>query len=197
MESVVTLDHAIIRDADFLAAGRSWRFIDTLLHDRAIERIAPGTYLRVGIIDADTATLASIALLKPQATQPLTSTLDRHDLTDEIPAHIDIVLPRGSRPVKTAFTTIRWHSFGDATFNIGRTTIELAEDIQIGLYKSERTIIDSFRIRHLGGPEAAIDALKRWLRQPGSQPSSLLTMAKYFPQAYPSSLTLCRSCCDR
>ena len=119
MESAANLDHAIIRVADFLAAGRPLRFIDMLLHDGAIERIAPGTYARVGLIDDDTAALASIALRKPQATLALTRTLDRHDLTDEIPALIDIAIPRGSRPVKTAFTTIRWYSFDDATSNIG------------------------------------------------------------------------------
>jgi predicted transcriptional regulator of viral defense system len=129
--------------------------------------------------------LSQIALRKPQATLALTSALDRHDLTAEIPALIDIALPLGSRPVKTAFTTIRWHSFDDATFTIGRTTIELTEGIQIGSYTLERTNIDCFRTRHLTGPDAANDALKRWLRQPGSHPSSLLTMAKHFPQAYP------------
>lgn len=87
--------------------------------------------------------------------------------------------------MKTAFTTIMWCGFDDATFNIGRTTIELAEGIQIGLYNPERTNIASFRTRHLGGPEAANDALKRRLHQPGSHPKSLLTMANYFPQAYP------------
>ena len=111
--------------------------------------------------------------------------MDRHDLTAEIPALIDIALPLGSRPVKTAFTTIRWHSFDDATFTIGRTTIDLTEGIQIGSYTLERTNIDSFRTRHLTGPDAANDARKRWQRQPGSHPSSLLTMAKHFPQAYP------------
>ena len=86
MESAANLDHAIIRVADFLAAGRPLRFIDMLLHDGAIERIAPGTYLRVGLIDDDTATLVSTALRKPQATLVFTSALNRYDLLDEIPA---------------------------------------------------------------------------------------------------------------
>ena len=97
--------------------------------------------------------------------------------------------------MKTAFTTIMWRSFGDATFNIGRTTIELAECIQIGLYNPERTNIDSFRTRLLGGPEAANDALARWLRQPGSTRHRCSRWRNTYRRRIPSSVTLCRACC--
>lgn len=39
------------------------------------------------------------------------------------------------------------------------------------------SICDVFRFRHLEGTKQAIEALKRWLRRPGSQPSQLLALA--------------------
>ena len=59
------------------------------------------------------------------------------------------------------------------------------EGIFIGLYGSQRTIIDAFRLRHIVGSDTANEALKRWLRLPGSHPAELLKVAANFPKALP------------
>ncbi|MCD0447522.1 hypothetical protein LO763_28295 [Glycomyces sp. A-F 0318] len=124
----------------------------------------------------------------PEATICLVSALNRHDLTDQIPAAIDIALPRGRRrPVIEA--PVAWHAFDPATFAIGRTELQLDEKTAIGLYGTERCIMDAFRLRHLEGHELAIEALKRWLRRRGSSPASLLAMARDFPKARPALQT--------
>ena len=176
---------AILRDADFLASQLSWRDIDDAMASGEVERIAPGTYARTGQVDDDTATLASIALRKPSATICLLSALDRHDLTDAIPSSIDIAVPRGSRALTAPYSRITWHQFDARTFAIGREQVEVMEGIVIGVYRATRTIIDAFRLRHLVGGDTANEALKRWLRLPGSHPAELLTMAANFPKALP------------
>ncbi len=64
--------------------------------------------------------------------------------------------------------------------------MQLDEKTAIGLYGPERSIIDAFRLRHLEGHELAVEALKRWLRRPGTSPAALLAMARRFPKARPS-----------
>lgn len=176
---------AILRDADFFASQLSWRDIADAMASGEVERIAPGTYARTGKVDDDTATLASIALRKPSATICLLSALDRHDLTDAIPSSIDIAVPRGSRALTAPYSRITWHQFDARTFAIGRDQVEVMEGIVIGLYGPKRTIIDAFRLRHLVGGDTADEALKRWLRLPGSHPAELLKMAANFPKALP------------
>ena len=176
---------AILRDADFLASRLSWRDVDEAIVRGDVERIAPGTYARTGLADDDTASLASIALRKPSATICLLSALDRHDLTDAIPSRIDVAVPRGSRALTAPYSRISWHHFDTATFRIGREQVEIVDGIFIGLYGSQRTIVDAFRLRHLIGADTANEALKRWLRIPGSQPAALLKMAANFPKALP------------
>lgn len=123
-----------------------------------------------------------------EATICLVSALSRHDLTDQIPAAIDIAIPRGRRrPVIEA--PVAWHSFAPETFTVGRTELQLDEGAMIGLYGPERSIIDAFRLRHLEGHELAVEALKRWLRRPGSSPAALLAMARHFPKARPALQT--------
>ena len=176
---------AILRDADISASRFSWRDLNEAMANGEVERIAPGTYARTGQVDDDTATLASIALRKPIATMCLLSALDRHDLTDAIPSRIDIALPRGSRALTAPYSRINWHHFDSSTFSVGREQVEIVDGIFIGIYGARRTIIDAFRLRHLLGADTANEALKRWLRRPGSHPAELLKMAANFPKALP------------
>ncbi|MHB1433261.1 MAG: type IV toxin-antitoxin system AbiEi family antitoxin domain-containing protein [Streptosporangiaceae bacterium] len=125
--------------------------------------------------------LVEIAAKAPLGTLCLASALARHDLIDDIPAEIDVAVPRGSWTPQTA-APVRWRHFDPATFGIGRESLDIGAGRTIGMYSAERSIIDAFRMRHLEGPDLANEALKRWLRT-GGQPSELLGMARSFPRA--------------
>jgi hypothetical protein len=147
-----------------------------------IEAIGRGLYRRTDIGQSTDIDLLEIARRAPGATLCLTTALARHGLTDEIPATIDVALPRGQhRPATTA--PITWHLFDPNTFDIGRTELALDAHSSIGLYGPDRSIIDAIRLRHREGSELGYNALKRWLGRPGSSPAELLSMALRFPQA--------------
>jgi predicted transcriptional regulator of viral defense system len=155
------------------------RRLRDLLHSNHIIRLNRGLYRKAGAAgDED---LIEIAAQRPRSTLCLRSALARHDLIDDIPAEIDIALPRHTRPANTSAPTA-WHHFDTRTFNIGRDLLPLDDTISIGLYNAERSIIDAFRLRHMEGPELANEALRRWLRR-GGQPSDLLRTARDFPRA--------------
>ena len=125
--------------------------------------------------------LIEIAVKAPHATLCLRSALSRHDLIDDIPAEIDVAIPRGSWTPETTAPT-RWRHFDPDTFEIGRDQLDVGGGRSIGIYSAERSIIDAFRMRHLEGSDLANEALKRWLRR-GWQPSELLGLARSFPRA--------------
>jgi predicted transcriptional regulator of viral defense system len=152
-----------------------------LLDEGRLERLSHGLYRRtdVDVFDLD---LVVVAAAQSRATICLTSALARHDLTDQIPAWIDVALPRGTRRPRLD-SPVRWHHFAVETFDLGRTVIDLDAGFQIGLYSPERSIVDAYRLRHLEGDELGRDALKAWLRCRGSQPSKLLELAGSFPMA--------------
>lgn len=176
---------ATFTSAEAAQLGLSRRRLLALQEDGAIERIGRGIYRRsdAEIADLD---LLEIAIKAPQATLCLTSALAHHDLTDTIPSTIDVALPRGAwQPVTSAPVT--WHRFATATFDVGRTTHQIDGMHEIGLYDAPRTIIDTFRLRHILGNDTAYEALRRWLRQRG-QPAELMEMARHFPKAFPALL---------
>lgn len=176
---------ATFTSAEAAQLGLSRRRLLALQEEGTIERISRGIYRRTDaeIADFD---LIEIAIKAPKATLCLSSALAQHDLTDTIPSAIDIALPRGEwQPITSA--PVRWHKFAPATFDIGRTTLRVDSEHEIGLYDAMRTIIDTFRLRHTLGDDMAYEALRRWLRQRG-QPSELMAMARHFPKAFPAIL---------
>lgn len=102
-------------------------------------------------------------------------------MIDDIPAEIDIAIPRGAWTPETT-TPVRWRHFDPDTFEVGRGQLDIEGGRSISLYSAERSIIDAFRMRHIEGADLANEALKRWLRRRG-QPSELLHMARSFPRA--------------
>lgn len=92
------------------------------------DRIARGIYLPAEAEAADWDQIEA-ATRRPEATICLTSALTHHDLTDTIPAALDIAIPRGSRtPASTG--AIAWHHFDRATFEIGREQIAIPDQIR-------------------------------------------------------------------
>lgn len=149
-----------------------------------IEPLARGLYRRVDGEPADLTTVA-IARKAPRATLCLVTALVRHGLSDEIPPAPDVAVPRGDR-APAVEGPVRWHRFDRATFEIGRGTTPVDPTTVIGLYSPERSIVDAFRLARIDGPEVAYEALRRWARRPGSQPSRLLSIAAHWPRTLPA-----------
>jgi predicted transcriptional regulator of viral defense system len=176
------------------AARLTDRHLSALRTEGLIDPVSRGLYRRMDLptqagagvpeagLDPADIDLLEIARRAADATLCLTTALARHDLTDAIPAAIDVALPRG-RHRPTTRAPVTWHSFNPATFAIGREELRLESVTTIGVYSAERSIIDVFRLGHLEGEDVAVEALKRWLRRRDSSPSSLLDMARAFPKA--------------
>ncbi len=182
MKSTIALPQKEFRRREAAGFGLDARTLDELLRRGELEKIARGLYRPTGLPSADL-DLLEIALKAPSATLCLSSALARHELIDEIPSRIDIALPRGQRTPATS-APIEWHQFDKATFGLGRSTTPIDGTNQtIGLFSPERSIVDAFRMRRTIGYETPNEALKAWLRRPGSQPAALLSIAKRIPRS--------------
>lgn len=150
--------------------------------DGRYERIARGIYRAADAPPADLDMLEA-ATRRPDATICLTSALAHHGLTDDIPATLDIAIPRGSW-IPATEGAITWHLFDKATFDLGRDEIPIpgADTLRIGLYNPERCIADAYRLRGKLGYETATLALRTWLNR-GGKPADLIRIATRLPRA--------------
>ena len=81
----------------------------------------------------------------------MTTALARHGLMDNIPARIDVAIPRGHRiPVLQSPVDIRVLS--KDTLELGREELKVGDGFPVGLYSPERSLVDVIRLRH---PQAA------------------------------------------
>jgi hypothetical protein len=143
-----------------------------------IEQIGRGLYQWAGIAESDQ-DLLEIAYRTQRGTLCLITALARHELTDVIPARIDIAIPRGSR-APALRSPVDIHVFAAETFDLGREEIDAGHGLALGLYSAERCLVDLIRLRHREGAHVAWDAMRRWLRRRGSKPAGLLKMAAHF-----------------
>jgi predicted transcriptional regulator of viral defense system len=165
-------------------AGVGDRRLYALRDSGEIAALGGGVYRWADAPPADP-DLIEIAERVPHATLCLETALARHGLIDTIPAAIDVAIPRGStRPVLRAPSRI--HQFDPRTFDLGRQELEVGARRPIGLYSSERSLVDVVRLRHLEGSEVAWEALRRWLRRPGHSPAQLMELAREFPRTEPA-----------
>ena len=146
------------------------------------ERIARGIYRRSDADPADS-DMIEAAARRPDATICLISALAHHGLTDEIPAALDIAIPRGAR-IPATKGAIAWHLFDKGTFVLGREEIAIpgTDSLRIGIYSPERCIPDAYRLREELGYETATQALRTWLNR-GGKPADLIEIANRLPRA--------------
>lgn len=161
--------------------GMSRSTLHRAARDGTLERIARGIYLPADANNADWEWIEA-ASRRPEATICLPSALARHDLTDEIPATLNVAIHREAR-IPAGTSAITWHRFHTATFDLGRDEVPIpGTDQTIGLYTPERSIVDAFRLRGTIGYELPLQALKEWLRR-GGKPNRLIALARQLPRS--------------
>ena len=167
--------------AQATAAGVSKTTLYRLRDQGHVESVARGVYRRAAAPTDTNVELVELALRVPNATLCLETALARHDLSDALIAAPDIAVPRGTRPPVLEWP-VRWHFFQTATFAVERNQLALEEGVSIGLYSAERSIVDAFRLRGREGRDVANEALRRWLRRRGAEPSKLVAIAAQLPR---------------
>jgi hypothetical protein len=106
------------------------------------------------------------------------SALAVHDLTDEIPAAVQLAIPRSRRPPQIDHPPTEVFRFAAATFELGLSSVEAAPGEPVRIYNAERTVVDLMRLRHRLGEPLALGALRRYLRRTGTRPGELLILAR-------------------
>ncbi len=124
-----------------------------------IEKIAKGLY-RITDYKPDVYPDFTIASLQaPRGIICLISALSFHEATNEIPGHVDIAIPAGTRANKIDYPPIQFYRFSLKPWNAGIEKHQIGE-YEIKVYNLAKTIADCFKFRNKIGVNVARDALK-------------------------------------
>lgn len=146
--------------------------------DGQIIELSRGVFRRADAPPASHPDMIAVAHRAPRAIVCCISAAVIHDLTDEMPASVQIAVPKRSHTPVIAYPPVTVFRFDEATFDLGLTSFEAGPGEPVRIYDAARTVVDLMRFRKRLGEPIAHVALHRYLTVPGARPALLLDYAE-------------------
>ncbi len=162
----------MLRLKDFMAEGIGPETLARLAREDAVARPARGLYqLSDAPIDA-THTLAEAAALVPKGIVCLTSALQYHELTLQMPSAVWMAIERTAWRPRIDYPRIRFVRFSGDSLTDGVVRHRI-EGVEVPITDPARTIVDCFRYRTKVGLDVAMEGLREGLRRRRCTPDEL------------------------
>jgi predicted transcriptional regulator of viral defense system len=143
-----------------------------------IIELSRGVFRRADAPPASYPDVLAVAYRAPRAVACCLSAAVIHDLTDELPASVQVAVPKGTHPPTIDYPPATVLRFDAKTFDLGMAAFDAAPEEPVRIYDAARTVTDLMRLRHRFGEPIAHAALHRYLRHPDSRPALLLRYAR-------------------
>lgn len=142
-----------------------------------IIELSRGVFRRADAPPASYPEMIAVAHRVPRAIVCCISAAAIQDLTDEMPASVQIAVPKRSHSPVIAYPPVTVFRFDEAAFELGLTSFEAGPGEPVRIYDAVRTVVDLMRFRKRFGEPIAYAALHRYLTAPGARPALLLDYA--------------------
>jgi len=167
----------MLRLKDFVAEGIGPETLARLVREAVVVRPARGLYqLRDTQVDA-AHTLAEAAALVPKGIVCLTSALQFHELTLQMPSAVWMAIDRTAWRPKIDYPRIRFVRFTGPALTEGVVRHRI-EGVEVPITEPARTIVDCFRYRAKVGLDVAMEGLREGLRRRRCTPDELWRYAR-------------------
>src|SRR6266542_1676709 len=168
----------VFRSKEAVAAGVSWRDLYGLRDEGDLLELSRGLFQLPDTAGIGNIDFVAVCARAPHGMIALDSALSYWDLTDQIPAMVHLAVPEGSHRPTIDHPPTRVHVFRAATFVLGRMEVREEGGERFWITDRERSVVDSFRLRHIVGEAEAHGALRRYLRQPRPKLARLAELAR-------------------
>ena len=162
---------------DLRHAGVGAETVARLVRQGAVIRVAHGLYQLADAIPDPRRTFAEAAALVPKGVICLTSALQFHELTLQMPSAVCIAIDRTGWKPKIEYPPILFARFGRRALNEG-VKRHLIEGIEVPIFEPAKTIVDCFRYRNKIGLDIALEGLREGLRTKRATPDQLWEFAR-------------------
>lgn len=168
---------ALIRLRDFQHAGVGPETLSRLVREGVATRSARGLYQLTNIAIDARHTLAEASALVPKAVVCLTSALQFHELTLQMPSAVWMAIDRSAWKPRIEYPRIRFVRFSHKALSEG-VEHHTIEGVDVAVFTPAKTIIDCFRYRHKIGLDVALEGLREGLRSRKVTPDQLWEFAR-------------------
>ncbi len=154
----------ILRFSDIIRNGFHRDQINDLLGADEIEKIAHGLYRIKGYDPDNHINIVYASFQSSMGVICLISALAFHEITDIIPARVNIAIPRGMTARKIRYPAVRFFHYSKETWESG--VEEFTESgHKFKVYNVAKTIADCFKFRNKIGISVARTAMKTALQE--------------------------------
>jgi len=167
----------VARFSEILEAGFHPDSLHVLETENKVEKISWGLYKLSDYEFDEHSDLVIASLQAPRGVICLLSALSFHEVTVEIPKHVEMAIPRGSHAYKIKYPPLKFYRFSPKTWGAGIEEYTIDGNI-IKVYNLAKTIADCFKFRNKIGINIARESLKVSIAEKKVRPLELIKYAK-------------------
>ncbi len=167
----------LIRTNEALVEGIHRRTLYGLRDEGVLIPISRGLYQLADMEIPAEVGLAEVSKKVPNGVICLISALTFHELTTQNPHYIWLAVDRKARKPIIEYPPIKVFFFSGAIFREGIGIHRIMEH-DVRIYNAPKTVIDCFRWRHVVGLDVTLEAVREYLKRPGSSPARLMEYAR-------------------
>lgn len=169
----------LVRMRELRDAGVAAETVSRLVGDGTVTRVARGLYQLADTVPDVWHSFAQASALVPKGVICLTSALQFHELTLQMPSAVWIAIDRTGWKPRVDHPPTRFVRFSGRALNEG-TKRHLIDGIEVPIFEPAKTIVDCFRFRNKIGLDIALEGLREGLRTKQATPDELWMLARTF-----------------
>ncbi len=166
-----------MRTFDAIDAGIQPRTLYWMRDEGLLERLSRGVYSLSSLPLPPQPDVAAVARRVPEAILCLVSALDFHGVGTQIPAEVQIALPRGTKAPRIDYPRVRVFHMSEASLKVGVEATELG-GTPLKVFGIAKTVADCFKYRNRIGLNVTVEALQEVIRERRATPSEIMGFAK-------------------
>ena len=167
----------VMRTSDALASGIHRRTLYWMRDAGQLEPLSRGVYHLTSHELPAKPEVAAVMRRAPKAVLCLVSALDLHEVGTQVPAEVQIALPRGVRPPRIDYPRVRVFHMSPQSLAAG-VEERTAEGVTLRVFSIAKTVADCFKYRSSVGPDVALEALQEVIRGRRAAPGEIMDYAK-------------------
>ncbi|MDE0711068.1 MAG: type IV toxin-antitoxin system AbiEi family antitoxin domain-containing protein [Rhodospirillales bacterium] len=153
----------LVRMPDLRDAGVGAETVARLVRDGTVVRVARGLYQLANANPDPRRSLAEASALVPKGVICLTSALQFHELTLQMPSAVWMAIDRTGWKPNLEYPPVRFVRFSGHALD-GGVKRHLIEGIDVPIFEPAKSIVDCFRYRNKIGLDIALEGLREGLR---------------------------------
>jgi len=167
----------VMRTSDALAAGIHRRTLYWMRDTGQLECLSRGVYHLASHELPARPDVAAVMRRAPRAVLCLISALDLHEIGTQIPAEVQIALPRDVRPPRIGYPRVR--AFHMSSQSLAAGVEEWSErGVSLRVFSVAKTVADCFKYRTSVGQDVALEALQEAIRERRAKPAEIMDYAR-------------------